>query len=373
MQANRDILRYFITTDGAWFTPTAASQLQQNVSRSMRRFWTNHAFDFAGFNIKSCSIQGEPGIRLGDALRRVHEDGNLKPEEVLKLTRILVSEHSIGKDDTLADDVILPKLLVTMSIGKDDRWGPGNRDIHADVSVTSIGAKARIETAISDIFNDIMVANGSMMTYLRRRFLSETNTLEKLFQLKVNYALGQIKDSGAPAMFPHYSPERYASFATLSRNGLVPGPLGINLEMLCEHWEKFACIYLSKYFLKPEEAAIFVTKNSFRRSSIGRRDNVGQNISKKTHFGNLSEEQLKKLFNDRQIVDSPGSYVLIVLTRTPTPEQADDIAPLLGWSSSNEGRVKRLKLVPAEKYQIYKEHVANGLLTPVRLFLRPGG
>lgn len=372
MRQGVDTLRYFITTDGAWFSPQVASRIQQNVSTNIRRFWTNYAFDFTGFNIKSIAIDGEPGIRLREVIDRMNGDGKLSSDDVLDLTRILVSEHSI-QDDIDLSETKMPALLVTMSPGQDDRWGPGSSGVHADISVRSTGERVRIESAISDIFHDIMIANGSMVELLKNRFTSTTKSIDQFFEMKVDYAKKHIKAFGAPIMFPNYAPKKYASFASLSRNGVIPGPLGINLEMLSYHWDQFANQYLKEFFLSPEDAADFVFKSSFRRSSIGRRDKTGQNISKKARFGYLSVEDLVKTFGDRQTVNKPGSYILIVLTRTPTVGQIKKLGSLMGWSSMKDKKIKIMKLVRPLDYAEFKEFVADGTLTPIRLFLKPRG
>lgn len=282
----------------------------------------------------------------------------------------MVSQHSI-QDVGTTQSAHAPILLVTVTIGTQTTWGPGTVNAQANLNISPENAKAKIEAAIFDVFFDIMIANGTVISHMRSKFLRSQNTLEDFFRKKAEYARTvRSKDQNAGA-FSNYSPDRYASFATLARQNTMPGPLAHNLDALMAHWDGFLGAHLSNYYLSPTEAAELVTQTSFRRSSIGRRDSSGQNISKKAKFGSISHRKLLQPLSNKQIAHTSGPYVLMILTRKPPVGEVNKIGPIMGWANQTNKTVKSMKLISADEYPTYKQHVADGTLTPIRLYIDP--
>ena len=43
----------------------------------------------------------------------------------------------------------------------------------------------------------------------------------------------------------------------------------------------------------------------------------------------------------------------------------------MGWANQTNKTVKSMKLISADEYPTYKQHVADGTLTPIRLYIDP--
>ena len=260
-------------------------------------------------------------------------------------------------------------LVLEITAGSHFGWERGRNGVNAVITVDDNHRGAKVGASIQDIFQDIMLANDDSVQAVLSKWRTAGGTNAALFAKKAAFATTEVAAGRAGGLFDRFDADAYASFAAISRTNLGQMMSSSERAGFARLWTRFLIEEFSNHFLDVDEAVKLVTTGRFRTSKPEFTADSGRRPDARNQHGMLQEAQLRDALNDNQLVRSDGSYILCFWLTAPG-DSADRIGAVFDWRNSYEKNPKKFKLVDEKGYAKMLPLVRDGLVTPIRLFLK---
>jgi hypothetical protein len=358
-------MRYYVTVhgggEGAWIAEKAGEQIKQNALANLRSVRLHHAFDYEGFNILGVLMQRGTQFDLA----RIEQWVSLERGETgVRDNRLVVTNSPLA-----AGAVTSFGLVLEITAGERFGWESGRNGVNGVITVDKERRAAKVGAAMQDIFQDIMLANDDSIQSVLSKWRNGGGSEARLFSMKAAFAATEVAAGRAGALFAQFSADGYASFAAIARRNFDQTMNAAERAGFASLWTRFLVQEFNQHFLDVEEAVKLVTKGRFRNAKKGlNSEGAGQPDARILH-GMLSEFELREVLSNAQLVHQDGSYILCFWL-AKSPDSVDRLGPEFGWRDSHTKSPKKFKLVDDVGYAKMLPLVRDGLVTPIRLFLK---
>lgn len=357
--------RYYVTVQGggtaAWIPEGAGESLKQNALSNLRQVRLHHGYDYEGFNITGVLMQREAQFDLSMVERWVNVE---RGPAGVRDSRLVVSEGPLAAGANAAFGLVLE-----VSAGNRFAWEPGRNGVSGVISVDKANRGAKVSAALQDIFHDIMLANDhSVQTVLKKWRASGNFTDTDLFGMKADFAVAQVTGRGLGTTLDHFAPNGYASFAATARQNFHQTMNEQERSEFASLWTKFLIDRFAEHFLDVEEAVDLVRNGRFRDSKPELTAGSGEAPDARHQHGMLSEHELREALTKPQLVRKNGSYILCFWQGKLGAAAGQIGAKFMLKKGGNSPR--RFKLCDEVSYAEMVPLVRDGLVTPIRLFLK---
>lgn len=357
--------RYYVSVQGggttAWILEGAGESLKQNALANLRQVRLHHGYDYEGFNITGVLMQRERKFDLFMVERWV--DLERGPDGV-RDSRLVVSEGPLASGADTAFGLVLE-----VSAGNRFAWEPGRNGVRSVITVDRISRSAKVSATLQDIFHDIMLANDHSVQAVLKKWRSSGNVTDAdLYAMKADFAVAQVAAQGLGTTLDYFAPDGYASFAATARLNFHQIMNEQERSNFASLWTRFLVDRFAEHFLDVDEAVYLVRNGRFRNSKPELTAGSGEAPDARQQHGMLPEDELREALIKPQLVWRDGSYILCFWQGKLGSAAGKINAKFMMKNGGTSPR--RFKLCDEVSYADMVPLVRDGLVTPIRLFLK---